>query len=163
MNKKPCACGSGLAYGECCGPYISGIKNAPTAEALMRSRYSAYAEHEIDYIIRTCTRDKEAEIDFKQTRKWSEESQWEGLEITGTTGGRDGDNEGTVEFVANYIMGGLREQHHEIASFVKTDGLWLYDNGKIIPKTIMRQGPKVGRNDPCPCGSGKKYKMCCGR
>jgi preprotein translocase subunit SecA len=27
----------------------------------------------------------------------------------------------------------------------------------------VRTGPKVGRNDPCPCGSGKKYKQCCGK
>lgn len=35
------------------------------------------------------------------------------------------------------------------------DGSWL------APETYVRPGPKVGRNDPCPCGSGKKYKKCC--
>ena len=36
-------------------------------------------------------------------------------------------------------------------------------DGTVTPATIKRQGKKVGRNDPCPCGSGKKYKNCCGR
>ena len=36
-------------------------------------------------------------------------------------------------------------------------------DGTVAPATIRRQGKKVGRNDPCPCGSGKKYKNCCGR
>jgi len=64
---KPCPCNSGLDYAECCEPYITGQKNAPTAEALMRSRYTAYVVHAIDYIINTCHEEGE-NIDYKQTR-----------------------------------------------------------------------------------------------
>ena len=160
---KSCPCGSGLAYGQCCEPYITGVKNAPTAEAFMRSRYSAYVEHAIDYILETCTKDKKDSIDPRQTRNWSERSKWLGLKILSTEKGGVTDTEGTVEFQALYEMDGLSENHHEKASFKKMDGRWLYDEGDIVPKTVIRTGPKIGRNDPCPCGSGKKYKHCCGK
>jgi len=160
---KPCPCGSALTYGECCEPYISGLKNAPTAEALMRSRYSAYVEHAIDYIVNTCTEDEQERIDINQTRAWSERSKWLGLKILSTEKGGMADTEGTVEFEALYEMDGLRDIHHERAKFKKNNGAWLYVEGNIAPKTVVRTGPKVGRNDPCPCGSGKKYKHCCAR
>jgi len=158
---KPCPCGSGLNYNQCCEQYISGAKNAPTAETLMRSRYTAYVEHEIDYILDTCTKDKKDEIDPKQTKKWSENSKWLGLKIISSDKGGIADSEGNVEFQAHYEMDGLKENHHEKATFKKINGRWLYDDGEIVPKTVVRTGPKVGRNDPCPCGSGKKYKHCC--
>jgi SEC-C motif-containing protein len=77
---KDCPCGSGRSYAECCEPYITGKEKAPTAEALMRSRYSAYVEHEIDYIINTCHRGGgKADIDYKSTSDWSGQSKWLGL------------------------------------------------------------------------------------
>ena len=158
---KSCPCGSGLGYGQCCEPYITGVKSAPTAEALMRSRYSAYVEHAIDYILETCTKDKKDTIDAKQTRTWSEKSKWLGLTILSTENGGLSDSEGTVEFQAVYEVDGLREIHHEKGRFKKVNGRWLYDEGSIVPSTVIRTSPKVGRNDPCPCGSGKKYKHCC--
>ncbi|MDR2369891.1 MAG: YchJ family protein [Treponema sp.] len=159
---KVCYCGSGRPYGECCGPYISGEKLPPTAEALMRSRYSAYAEHAVDYIIDTCIRSEKDGIDIKQTRDWSEKSTWLGLTIISTEKGGPEDNEGSVEFKAVYERDGLRDVHHERGRFKKSGGRWLYDNGDIIPNTVVRASPKVGRNDPCPCGSGRKYKHCHG-
>ena len=160
---KPCPCGSGRAYEVCCEPFITGAVNPPTAEALMRSRYTAYAEHAIDYIVDTCSPDEKDKIDIKQTRDWSEKSKWLGLKIISAEKGGIEDTEGSVEFEALYEMNGLSEDHHERANFKKQDGRWLYTEGKVIPKTVVRTGPKVGRNDPCPCGSGKKYKHCCGK
>jgi SEC-C motif-containing protein len=167
---KTCPCGSGRPYAECCEPYITGAQKPPTAEALMRSRYSAYAEHAVDYIINTCIQEGKDKIDEKQTRDWSEQSTWQGLKILSVTNGDSGktgadavDTEGTVEFEAAYEREGLKDVHHETARFKKIDGKWLYDEGDIVPKTIVRSGPKIGRNDPCPCGSGKKYKHCHGR
>ena len=157
-----CACGSGLNYAECCEPYISGQKNAPTAEALMRSRYTAYVVHAIDYIITTCLDEGKDRIDHKQTKEWSEKSQWLGLKILSTDKGGPEDSEGTVEFEATYERDKLRDIHHEQAKFKKTGDKWFYHDGNIVPKTIVRTGPKIGRNEPCPCGSGKKYKQCCG-
>jgi SEC-C motif-containing protein len=160
---KPCPCGSGLAYGECCEPYITGTAQAPTAEALMRSRYSAYVEHAVDYILNTCIRDGGQDIDAKQTRTWSENSTWLGLTILSVTKGQQEDTEGSVEFEARYEQNGLKEIHHERGRFKKKDGIWLYEDGTVVPHTVVRSVPKVGRNEPCPCGSGKKYKHCCGK
>lgn len=129
----------------------------------MRSRYSAYVKKEIQYIMDTYTKKDQDAIDPEGTRKWAEESTWQGLEIRACEGGGLKDETGTVEFVAQYIQRGLAEKHHEVASFVKQDGTWLYDTGKIIPTTKVRVGEKLGRNDPCHCGSGKKYKHCHGK
>ena len=95
---KTCPCGSGRTYMECCEPYIKGMKDAPTAEALMRSRYTAYVEHAIDYIVETCSQDEKEKIDVKQTKTWSEKSKWLGLKIISTEKGSAKDSEGTVEF-----------------------------------------------------------------
>jgi len=160
---KNCPCGSGREYQDCCEQYISGRAKAPTAEALMRSRYSAYVEHEIDYIINTCvSRDKD-KIDYKSTKDWSEQSNWLGLKIISTEKGGVNDTEGTVEFDASYERDGLKDVHHERAKFKRngTDAQWLYDEGHVFTQTVVRTSPKIGRNDPCPCGSGKKYKHCC--
>ena len=161
---KNCPCGSGREYSNCCGPYISGKANPPTAEALMRSRYSAYVEHEVDYIINTCVRKGKDDIDYKSTRDWSEQSKWLGLKIISVEKGGPNDTEGMVEFEASYERDGLKDVHHERAKFKKDNAensRWLYDEGHITPLTVVRAGPKTGRNDPCPCGSGKKYKHCC--
>jgi SEC-C motif-containing protein len=161
---KNCPCGSGRAYADCCEPYISGKAKPLTAEALMRSRYSAYVEHEIDYIINTCVHRGKDDIDYKSTRDWSEQSTWLGLKIISVEKGGPTDTEGTVEFEASYEQHGLKDTHHEKAKFKKdaeANGGWLYDEGHVLPRTIVRSVPKTGRNDPCPCGSGKKYKHCC--
>ena len=159
-NKDLCPCGSGKAYGECCEPIIKGKIKAPSAEACMRARYSSYVKHEIDYIINSCAEEDDvAEIDRKATEDWSRQSQWNGLQILRTEKGEK-ENEAIVEFTADYQMHDL---HHEISLFREIDGDWKYVAGNVIPTTIKRVGAKVGRNDPCPCGSGKKYKQCCGR
>lgn len=164
MDKKQCPCGSGLEYGACCEPIIKGKAKAATAEALMRARYSAYVKHEINFIAASCVRgDEDNEIDLDETRRWSEESEWLGLKIHGTQNGGPSDTEGVVEFSATYARNGLRDEHREIAAFKKVDGAWMYAEGKLAATTIVRSSPKVGRNDPCPCGSGKKYKHCCGK
>lgn len=164
MDKKACPCGSGKEYTACCGPIISGKLDAPTAEALMRARYSAYVKSEIGFIADSCVRaEGQNDIDMDETRRWSEESQWLGLTIHSTSKGGASDDEGLVDFSALYSRNGLKDEHREVAGFKKVDGKWLYADGKIVATTIVRSNPKVGRNDPCPCGSGKKFKHCCGK
>jgi SEC-C motif-containing protein len=158
-----CPCGSGRDFSECCGPYINGKAKPATAEALMRSRYSAYARGAVDYIIGTCLADDEHDVDAEATRRWAEKSTWLGLRIIGADKGGPSDDSGSVEFKATYVLDGLREEHHEKAEFERRNGSWVYVEGEVIPETVVREGPKVGRNDPCPCGSGKKYKKCCGQ
>lgn len=164
MKDELCPCGSGKSYTECCQPIIAGTVIAKTAESLMRSRYAAYVMHEIDHISNTCVRETEdAEIDMEETRRWSEESQWQGLKIISTQMGGENDTEGVVEFSATYTRKGFKDVHLEQAHFKKENGKWLYSHGSLIPTTIIRSEKKVGRNEKCPCGSGKKYKQCCGK
>lgn len=159
-----CPCGSGKAYSACCEPIINGTKKAATAESLMRARYTAYVVHEIDFIIDTCKEGEgRGDIDRKATEDWSNQSTWHGLKILRTEKGTENDSEGIVEFEADYTLRGMRDKHHETASFKKVNGEWLYTTGNLKTTTVRREGKKVGRNDPCPCGSGKKYKQCCGK
>ena len=163
-NKDLCPCGSGKPYSECCEPLHKGTAKAKTAEALMRARYCAYVKHEIDFIINSCeTGEKIAEIDRKATEDWSRKSEWHGLTILRTEKGSENDDEGIVEFEAIYTQKGIRDVHHEIAGFKKVNGEWLYSEGMLRPTTVVRETRKVGRNEPCPCGSGKKFKNCCGK
>lgn len=163
-TKDLCPCCSGKTYGECCEPIIKGTKKAPTAESLMRARYSAYEKQEIDFIINSCEDSKDiGEIDRRATEDWSKNSTWHGLKILRTEKGTEDDDEGIVEFEATYTKKQIRDVHHEIAYFKKINGEWLYSVGQLKTTTVVREGAKIGRNEPCPCGSGKKYKKCCGR
>lgn len=161
---ETCPCGSQKSYHDCCEPLIKGRQSAETAEALMRSRYSAFVKHEIDYLYDTIPPDQQEKFNRQEAQKWSHGAQWEGLEILASQDGGADDASGTVEFVARYREKEKKVKHHELARFGKIDGRWYFIDGQA-PKqqTVVRQGPKVGRNEPCPCGSGKKYKKCCGR
>jgi len=159
---KQCPCGSGKEFTSCCEPYLSGKKAAPTAEALMRSRYTAYTMANIDYIVETNSPSTRDDLSREETKKWAEESTWKGLEIISTREGLEGDDEGFVEFSAFFDQEDEKYEHHEMSRFVREDGKWFFHSGRIVPRTVVRTEPKIGRNDPCPCGSGKKYKKCCG-
>ena len=160
---SPCHCGSGLSYSSCCEPYVTGAEKAPSAEALMRSRYSAYVEQRIDYLGETLHPAHRADWDREATRRWSEDADWLGLEIVATEAGRPGDTEGWVEFVAEFREKDSPRRHHERSRFRFDDGRWYYVDGEQPkPQTQRRDTARVGRNEPCPCGSGKKYKKCCG-
>jgi SEC-C motif-containing protein len=158
-----CPCGTGRAYDDCCGPQISGKILPATAEALMRSRYSAYSLGEIDYVGNTHDPETRSEFDAEEARAWSEKAEWHGLKILSTEAGGDGDQTGTVEFVARYSIDDQSVEHHEVAEFRWHDARWFFRDGAEVPVTVRRDEPKVGRNDPCPCHSGKKYKKCHGR
>jgi SEC-C motif-containing protein len=67
-----------------------------------------------------------------------------------------------VTFAARFAMGGQDQIHREISRFRKDDGRWLYVDGDANPPVAPRHVEKIGRNDPCPCGAGKKYKKCGG-
>ena len=151
----------------CCGPYLSKKKAAPTSEALMRSRYSAYVVKNIDYIDETQVNSATEVFNKEEALKWADSAEWTGLEIKGTQKGQPEDTTGVVEFIAHYKdkASGTELKHHETASFQKKGGAWKFMEGKIhgAPgQTVKRVEPKVGRNDPCSCGSGKKFKKCCG-
>ena len=158
MNgQELCPCGSGRRFTDCCSPYLSGLDEAPTAEVLMRSRYSAYVLADSNYLSRTWhprTRPSQLDLDDGTT--------WHGLTVIGTTGGGDGDERGTVEFNARCRVKGSPGNLHEISEFVREGGRWYYLDGDVPKRQPVKSGKKIGRNEPCACGSGKKYKRCCG-
>ncbi len=158
---KPCPCQSERPLKDCCGSKIDGSAPAKNAEELMRSRYSAFVLQEIDYIIQTCHPETRDQTNRQEIAEWSRNSQWEGFHLIDTEGGQEGDAEGQVEFVARYFNQGKAQAHHERARFIKSEGRWYFHSGKQLENTYRRASPKIGRNDPCPCGSGKKFKKCC--
>jgi SEC-C motif domain protein len=157
-----CPCGSGDSFSNCCEPFINGSKNPPTAEKLMRSRYSAFHEGALDYIFNTHHKSTRDELDMEGIKTWAIESEWLGLKIHETEKGGEKDNEGKVEFSCLFNFQGKNQTHHELSTFIKEDGKWYFVDGTLKDATVRRIEPKIGRNDPCSCGSGKKYKKCCG-
>jgi len=158
-----CPCGSGQALTDCCAPYIDGSATAPSAEALMRARYTAHTQGNMDFLVASHAQETRDDIDIEMTRRWAQRCEWLGLEITGTEQGQTGDRAGVVEFIAHYRERDQRQQHRERALFDFVDDRWVYRDAESPEiETARRAQPKVGRNQPCPCGSGKKYKKCCG-
>ncbi|MDJ0595096.1 MAG: YchJ family protein [Pleurocapsa sp. MO_226.B13] len=155
MFKELCPCGSKKQYQYCCGMYLSGKKKPETAEKLMRSRYTAFAIGDVDYLIATLDPDKRQKSDRQELTQSINNIQWLGLTILNTQKGKKNDASGWVEFEAIYQVT-EPEQLHERSRFKKIDGKWFYIDGEILPGTI----PK--RNQACWCGSGKKYKQCHG-
>jgi len=155
FNHKPCAsncpCGSDRPYPSCCGHYIEHGIPAATAEKLMRSRYSAYTLSNSPYLLNSWhATTRPTTLDLSQTPQ----PEWLGLKICHTEAGNTADHNGTVEFIARYRENSATEVIHEISRFVKEDGHWFYLNGTLSQPT---------QNGPCPCGSGKKFKRCCGK
>lgn len=157
-----CHCGIEKPFEKCCQPIIQG-KPAPTAEALMRARYSAYVVGDIDFLNASLAPEERHDFDPEQAKSWSENSTWLGLTVHGVRGGGADDQVGQVDFTASYEYQGARQDHRELASFKRIDGVWHYTDGRMRSHDPVVRGPKTGRNEPCPCGSGKKYKQCHGK
>jgi SEC-C motif-containing protein len=155
-----CPCGSGRFEISCCGPYLAG-KPAPTAETLMRSRYTAFVRADLDYIERTCAGEARLAFDRASLSLSIARTEWLGLTIEDKSGGGEDDSFGTVRFSVRYREGGRLFSQTETSEFQKITGEWRYVRGDVArasaPATVA-----LGRNDPCSCGSGKKFKKCCG-
>lgn len=122
----------------------------------MRARFVAFGLGRFDFLEATQVEPLAEEV------RQGEAPEWESLKILSCSAGGTEDSSGAVEFVAHYHQNGCRN-HHERSHFVRRDGVWKFLRGDLIEQgTVRRHGPKVGRNDPCPCQSGKKYKRCCG-
>ncbi|HYC56751.1 MAG TPA: YchJ family protein [Candidatus Binatia bacterium] len=160
-----CPCGSDVDFAQCCEPFLTGARQPETAEQTMRSRYTAYTRADVPYLMSTLHPENKREGDEETARQWATESQWQSLEIVATQAGGKDDEEGLVEFIARYRdRKGEMHSHHECSQFVRVDGKWLFRDGAAPEQAPMRRdSPKVGRNDPCPCGSGRKFKKCCDR
>ncbi len=119
-----CYCGNSVSFQNCCEPYIKGIKNAPTAEALMRSRYSAFATGAADYLVNTTHISKRRLHNKKDILAWSQSNKWLKLEVLAST-------ETTVTFKAYYLDENLKAQvHYEHSTFKLENGNWFYVDGE---------------------------------
>lgn len=158
---QPCPCGSRAALASCCGPVLAGAP-ARTAEALMRSRYSAHVLRDFGHLQRTYASETRGNFDRAAAEREAGGVEWLGLEIHAAGAGGPTDDAGTVEFTARYREGGQARAFREVSRFRREQGRWVYVDGLPVAAVSMPGAAKVGRNDPCPCGSGKKFKKCCG-
>ena len=119
-----CYCGNSVSYQDCCEPYIKGIANAPTAEKLMRSRYSAFATGAADYLVNTTHISKRRLHNKKNILDWSQANKWLKLEVLAST-------ETTVTFKAYYLDENLKAQvHYEHSTFKLENDKWFYVDGE---------------------------------
>ncbi len=152
INSSLCPCGSNLPFTTCCLPILDDHHLAKTADALMRSRYTAYVKKNEKHILASwheINRPEKLNFDGHPVV-------WLGLTIHEVREGSENDVTGTVDFTSTYLENGLISKLREISQFVREDGLWYYRGGEC---NVKRQ--KVERNSPCPCGSGNKFKRCC--
>lgn len=152
-NSSNCACGSQNSYSDCCQRYHQGIKEAkgetaPTPEALMRSRFTAFVLKLENYLLSSWhVSTQPAAVDFNNLPDWST------LRILDSN---SKGNCGYVHFQAIYRLPSGWGYLQEASEFVKENGRWYYLKGSPKEGVLKPQ-----RNEPCPCGSGKKFKACC--
>jgi SEC-C motif-containing protein len=120
-----CFCGASTLFEFCCKPFIDGENNAPTAEKLMRSRYSAFATCAVDYLIRTTYSSERHYLSKADLLNWSIVNEWQKLEILQVTST-------TVDFKAYYLDHlKIPQIHHELSTFVREERLWYYVDGNF--------------------------------
>ncbi|TSB22910.1 YchJ family protein [Psychrobacter sp. YGAH215] len=164
------AIGAPLLYQDCCQPYHDGLLNneadkidgvkPDSAERLMRSRYSAFVLIKPEYIVKTTLPAQQNLLEIKAIESWAKETNWAGLEIV-THMPKLGKRHAQVEFKAYFKTPEGLQAHHELSAFVKVidkannDARWYF----LDPTVSM----SVTQKQPCICGSGEKFKRCCGR
>jgi SEC-C motif-containing protein len=151
-----CPCGSQKPYTHCCQPLLAGQAHAPTPEALMRSRYTAFCRDNVDYLIATHHPSQRRPGLATQLQETIDTTVWLGLKVIDAPAPAAGNPHGFVEFAAFY-KNPEPAQLHERSKFIRENGRWYYQTGALLPPVTLP------RNEPCWCGSGKKYKLCHGR
>ncbi len=154
-----CPCGSNKDLELCCQTIIDGQVADASAEQLMRSRYTAYAQKNCAYIFNTYAKCKQPDNPLSEIQDWAKQCQWLKLEIIKPSQSRADNNQYQfVEFKASYLTNHEVWQMHECSRFVKEDGNWRYLDGDIKYHNRLKL---VTGNEQCPCGSPRKYKRCC--
>ncbi len=158
-----CYCGNAQPYSECCQPFHEQQQYPQTAEQLMRSRYSACSLKKVDYLTLTTWPQQQNQLDQEEVAKWLDRTQWHQLNITHTETGQPGDTRGRVCFEAHYSEPPSDEIkiHDEDSKFIQEKNRWYFIHPGLEPQPPQHTEKAAGRNDPCPCGSGKKFKKCC--
>ncbi len=157
-SAQSCPCGSGRTFGDCCEPIHAGTRIPATAEELMRARFSAHVTHNFKFLhdtYRPTAGKPYVAEEGEPTMKWTK------LVVHGHETSSD-DGKAFVDFSAYGTEEGVEKVLHEKAEFLRVNSAWLYNReARLGPAPYKAAVPKPGRNEPCPCGSGKKYKHCC--
>lgn len=127
-----CPCGSGQTYDSCCSPFIGGRAQPETAEQLMRSRYTAYARQNANYLVASTHPSKRERNELKTVTRSFRGVTWTGLTVIATEKGGAADSEGMVEFKATCTAGSQQSSIHERSRFVREGGRWFYFDGDIL-------------------------------
>jgi len=130
MSRR-CPCGQKLDFSACCGPYLSGAASPPTAAALMRSRYTAYLDGAVDYLIATTAPEARAHIDREDLRAYCSTLRGVSLKIIETTLGGPRDDTGHVTFEATLKSGNKKFTQRERSRFIREQGRWVYVDGDL--------------------------------
>lgn len=168
IHTSPCPCGSTLPYADCCAPLHVGQKFADTAAQLMRARYAAFVLQYVEYIVATTAPFQQPLLNTQAISDWAKQTDWAGLEVINHLA-KLGKRHAQVEFKAYFHLPDSsvldlavldsKGVHHELSTFVNipTHGTsrWYF----LDPTVVM----PVTQKQPCPCGSGEKYKRCCGQ
>lgn len=166
-----CPCQSNIDYEQCCKQLHDGIALAETPEQLMRSRYCAFVMQKTEYILLTHSAQTRHDVSLDSIKQWNQQCDWLALDIVTKPANK---NQHKVEFIAWYKADGKITYHHELSQFFKQeiDGnladylqltndeqhAWYYHSATFPNAKISLPA----RNDACICGSGKKFKKCCG-
>ncbi|KTD67884.1 putative SEC-C motif domain protein [Legionella steelei] len=153
-----CPCGSQNTYELCCGLFLDKKQLPETPEQLMRSRYTAYTMGKIDYIKNTMKGKALVGFNELEAAQWASSVTWINLEVINSS--MSGPDKGFVEFAARFSEQNKVQMIHELSEFHKEHGQWFYVSGVHKQGLNKISKPKVARNAPCPCGSGKKFKNC---
>ena len=147
-----CFCRSGKEYKHCCAPFHLHTAVPETAEQLMRSRYTAYVLKNIPYIVATTVPSQQTLLETHLLQEWADNTTWLGLEILKTENLTK--TQSAVEFKAIFQGEEGELAHQERSIFVKIENCWYFVDPTVSLPTMKQ---------PCVCGSGKKFKHCCGR
>lgn len=153
IETQVCPCGMNKMYRDCCGLFHNETALPETPEQLMRSRYSAYALKKISYIRTTMQGPALKAFDQQTQITLAQHHEWLGLDVVDAQFDPKNSNRATVEYRALHKLQGELAVLNELSEFARIDGRWYYIDGTL---------KKSGRNDPCPCRSGKKFKKCHG-
>ncbi|MGS2720070.1 YchJ family protein [Paraglaciecola aestuariivivens] len=158
MSKDPqsCFCNSSLLFTQCCQPLIENKAIAQNAEALMRSRFTAYKLQNYQYVLNTYASAQQDKLSLSELQQSAQDTQWLSLEVIKHVSQA---NTAQVEFKAFYKVDSQIFLMHEISDFILENQHWRYTTGSIQDDSGEI---KLKRNDPCICQSNKKFKKCCG-
>ncbi|KTD23583.1 putative SEC-C motif domain protein [Legionella lansingensis] len=156
-----CPCGSQRDYQTCCEPYVTNRALPTTPEALMRSRYTAYTQANIDYIKKTMRGQALTGFNPIEATTWAAQVTWISLRVLHAYLDKMIPDKGYVEFIATFKDDNKITQIHELSEFEYHEGAWFYTTGHQPKNQDGKTKTKIARNAPCSCGSGKKFKNCC--